>query len=215
MNTLYVNYLRPHRELESLAERFPTYVNERCTLETAALQIRRKLAAGGSSNQGNESGDQRADELGKLLGVVAELRDTLFGFRPEDVYDFVVHLRSGAFLRVFARRHHPTIRPHDRAWKVGEGYVGRAAEDIENIIVSENLQQWAGWHSEYESDETNYRSAICIPMNRLAAPRDGQAGAVLTITSNRLGHFKSDKEVEALTARSLASIISLTGALDG
>lgn len=205
MNTLYVNYLRPHRELEELAERFPTYVSDRGALESAALQVANKLTSGSTETQA---------ELGKLLALVAELRTSLFGFEPDDIYDFVVHRRAGDLLTVFARRHHPKIDPHNRAWQVGEGYVGRAAEDAKNIIISENLQQWAGWQSEYATDETNYRSAVCVPITAQAAPL-GPVAAVLTITSNRIGHFKSTQDIETLTARSLASIISLTGVLDG
>jgi hypothetical protein len=207
MNTLYVNYLRPHRELEGLAERFPTYVTDRSAVEETALQLRNRVAGGADTAE-------RAELLEKLLAVVAELRSSLFGFEDDDVFDFVVHRREGDELVVFARRHDPDIDPHNRAWRIGEGYVGRAAESAENIIVSENLQQWSDWRSEFPTDETYYRSAVCIPVTRLSDPL-GPVAAVLTITSNRIGHFKSSKDLETLTARSLASIISLTGVLDG
>jgi hypothetical protein len=206
MNTLFVNYLRPHQELQALAERFPTYAKDRWFVEATAARIRHEIAAT------HPSPAERRRHLEGLLGVVAELRHSLFGFDDER-YDFVVHKRTGNVLRVFARAHHPAILPRNRAWQLGQGYVGRAAEDPEKIIIGDNLQQWSDWKSEYDSDELNYRSAVCVPMTTLAAPL-GPAAAVLTVTSSRLGHFQLAEDLEPLTARSLATIIQLTGVLD-
>ncbi len=74
--------------------------------------------------------------------------------------------------------------------------------------MSPNLAHMKGWRAEYPSDLENYRSAVC------AAIGPGPE-AVLTITSNRIDHFRHPEAVEVLTARYLARIISLTGALYG
>jgi hypothetical protein len=208
MNTLYVNYLRPHQNLVLLAERFPIYAKDRWNVEATAAAMRHEIAR---SRPGLE---ERRRLLDALLGTIAELRRSLFNFGDEK-YDFVIHRRDGDDLyKVFARNHHPAIQPRNRSWPIGHGYVGRAAESPDNLIVGENLQAWTDWHSEYDTDAEYYRSALCVPMTTLSAPH-GPVAAVLTITSSRIGHFKSHQDLEALTARSLASIMSLTGVLDG
>lgn len=200
-NALFVSYQRPHQALERLAQRLEPHVAARSILDGFIADERVQLGA--SPNEAD-----RRTLAARVLAIVAESRTPLFGFTGER-YDFVVHRLEGDGLRIFARSHHPDIIPHDRIWRLGQGYVGRVAENPETAWVSPDLQLWPEWQSDYDSDEDNYRSAICVP---LASP--GGAKGVLTITSNRRAHFHTDQQVEALTARSLAAMISLTGVLD-
>ncbi len=200
MNTLWVAYQRPHQVLEREAARLRPYVTAREVLDSLAVGAARADAAG------------KLRALDRMLEIAVEYRRWLFGYLEGDRWNFVVHRREGGELRVVARQSHPAIDVHNRSWPLGEGHVGLAGEAADNVLVSPNLQQTEGWRAEYPSDEVNYRSAVCVPI------RDGgdrEPAGVLTITSSRIEHFESLQQVEVLTARSLGSMLSLSGALHG
>jgi hypothetical protein len=198
MNALFVSYQRPHRKLEAEARRLEPYAKARAELDGLALEA---VAASPGARRGL---------VERVLQGVVEYRDVLFGFDDER-YNFVIHQRDGGELRVFARRHHPAIQVHNRSWPLGVGHVGRAGEDPSALLVSPNVEHEPGWHAEYATDLLNYRSAVCVP---ILGPSPGQPSGVLTVTSSRIEHFRSPEQLEVLTARSLARIISLTGVLD-
>jgi hypothetical protein len=148
--------------------------------------------------------------IDRMLDYAVQNREVLFDFTRER-YNFVIHKRDGGELRVFARRHHPEIIVHNRSWPLGVGHVGRAGEKVTAALVSPNLEHQPDWHSEYPTDLENYRSAVCVP---IVGAHPGQPSGVLTVTSSRPEHFRTLQQLEVLTARSLACIISLTGVLD-
>ena len=198
-NALFVAYQRPHLSLQREAQRLEPYVAARMYLDELVAE---SLVAPGAPVA-------RRAFAERLLGRLAASRAPLFDFHDE-VYDFVLHRREGDLLTVFARNHHPAIVPHNRSWRLGQGYVGELAAGPEPIRVIPNAPAWPSWHSDYETDELNYRSAICMQVHSAGGGR-----GVFTITSSRAGHFQRDQQLEALTARSLGAMISLTGVLDG
>jgi hypothetical protein len=194
-NALFVAYQRPHWKLEREARRLEPYVEARAAMDALAGRARGLDAAG------------RRAVIENLLDVDVEYREPLFDFRDEK-WNFVVHRREGKALKVFARRAHPGITLRNLAWPLGQGHVGKAAEQPDTIFISGNLEHTADWHSEFSTDLDNYRSAVCIAIGGT------RATGVLTVTSNRLEHFHDLQQVEVLTARSLARMIDFTGALD-
>jgi uncharacterized protein DUF4062 len=202
MNALFVAYQRPHVSLQRDAQRLEPYVAARSYLDAMVARSRWALGAAPDAQA-------RRAFAGRLLGRLAVSRAPLFDFADE-IYDFVLHRREGDLLTVFARNHHPAIVPHNRSWRVGQGYVGELAAGDEPIRVVPDAPEWPSWHSDYETDALHYRSVMCV---QLVSP--GGARGVLTITSSRAGHFRRDQQLEALTARSVGAMISLTGVLDG
>jgi hypothetical protein len=198
MNALFVAYQRPHQQLELEARRLAPYVAARMDLDFIA----RKAC--------NAAPGIRRTLVERLLKRVVRQRAELFGFTDER-YNFVIHQRDGGEMRVFARQHHPAIQVHNRSWPLGVGHVGRAGEDPTAVLVSPNLEHEPGWHSEYPTDLENYRSAVCVP---ILGPNAAQPSGVLTVTSSRIEHFRALPQLEVLTARSLACIITMTGVLD-
>lgn len=196
-NALFVAYQKPHWKLEREARRLEPYVEARAAMDALAGRAR-----------GLDIASRKAI-IDNLLELAVEYREPLFDFRDER-YNFVVHRREGKdgkTLKIFARRHHPGIGARNRSWPVGQGHVGKAAEQPDTVFVSGNLEHTADWHSDFPTDLDNYRSAVCVAIG-------ARPSGVLTVTSSRLDHFRDLQQAEVLTARSLARIIDFTGALD-
>lgn len=154
-----------------------------------------------------------AQAVARVLELCEEHRRSLFGFRDEDRFNFMLFVRDGDVLRPEARRNHSKIPVKNRTWKVGEGHAGHAILAL-SPLVTPYLPDSAVWTksdaAQDTSDRENYQSAVSVPLK----DSTGSADRVFIVTSSRKAHFNSDSQPEALTSASLGRILGVLSRLE-
>lgn len=146
--------------------------------------------------------------LDRVLESCVEDKDVLFGFRPDDRYNFMLYRLDGDTLVPVARRSHPDIPVKNRSWKVGEAHVGKAIGQATPLVTP--YLPGIFWtttadSAQDESDRRNYVSAVSIPLEN----PDGKPAGVFIVTSSRRDHFHSAAQPEALICASFGRILGV------
>lgn len=147
----------------------------------------------------------RSEAVTALLVMVESLRAQLFGFSPHERYNMALFAHEdGDVYRAIARRSHATIRRHDRTWAVGEGQVGTAATMHEPLVTPDltSSSMRTTDPALRDLDAEYYRSVVSVPL----LPRDGKAGLVFIVSTDRSQHFHSKRQHEVLTVEAVGHI---------
>jgi len=172
----------------------------RATQEVSALAARLSVhVATGSKPLGS------AVQL--LLDGFAVHCPDLLGYGPEDRHNFVIYLREGDMLRPAQRSCHPMIPVHGRSWAVGQGHVGLSVEQ-DQLLVGGDIRHGEAWipSEARPTDVEHYVSAVSVPLSYRASE---MADGALIVTSSRLDHFRTPKQIEVLTVGTLANMLTM------
>lgn len=143
----------------------------------------------------------------RLLNFCEERRGPLFGFRKNDVHNFMVYRRIGDEMIPGPRSTHPAIRRANRRFKVGEAHVGKAILQT-TPLVTPDVYQPTVWYvdpdaEQASSDRKHYVSAVSIPL----PVESGTPRGVFIVTSSRSRHFVLETQAEVLTAIAVGRIL--------
>lgn len=133
-----------------------------------------------------------------LLDFFVSSKLTIFGIADEQ-WNFSIYLLDGEGNLVCAATRRPTMAEQDaphRAWREGEGHVGKAYQGRRALVCSDSTDPNVrgffdapdGKATSYDADR--YRSIAAIPI----LDNNGPPYGVLVATSEKAGRFRPDEE---------------------
>ena len=162
--------------------------------------------------QEEHADDESQQVLEHLVALVGGMRAHLFGFRTSEKHVLQIHLLDDGKLVPGARHASPGILKTDREWPVGKGHVGLAMAK-ESMLVSGDMRQsdaLAPSDLAVEDDSTIYISAVTLPLTLGRNKRSG----TLTLTSNRLDHFRLPEQLEVVIFQMVARIFEIASRME-
>jgi hypothetical protein len=149
--------------------------------------------------------------LNRILWHLVDHRTQLFGYKGDSLYNFALYLydKNSEDLCIKWRSHDNRLTTSNRRWKPGFGHVGLAfiqgeAKICQDIAISSELSDSAT----IESDKTNYRSFISVPIKDSYNILGGNKPlGVLVFTSNHVSQFSWERD--KIFTLTVAKILSM------
>lgn len=148
---------------------------------------------GSNSNLNDALSELVEDTEKQLIWPLASLRDELFGYKSDALYNVALYRYSekDKQLCCSARFCDDRIPRKDRSWKPGHGHVGLAFIQGE-IKFCNDVESSSELKTERLDGKIVYRSFVSVPIT--SVDKDRESHGVLVLTSRHANQFDIDKD---------------------